>query len=738
MTNQPIVQAHDGRGPGREVWADGYLPPANGAPQQAASPMIDTAWLRGALYRQRWLICGTLVLALLGGLVVTLLATPIYQAQSSVRISPFGNLIIEGQEATAPVKAATEVRAFMQTQKRVVESRKIASAVAESMSVASINALLDPSIDENRPPERSDEEWAQDKRRMAVGVLNGNVMATIPQNELLITIAYTSPDPALAAQTSNAFADAYIQSDTIRSIEGNAYAREYLSEQIEDVRGRLAEAERASNDFARSVGIVTPATVGFDGETGQTITGANLSSINRTVADARAARIAAEQRWRAVESLPAEELPEVQSNGAVQSLIAEKAKLNGQLVNLRERYNDQFPEIVDVKARLGLIEQQIATTAANIKAGIRNEFVIAQRQEVALASELGNVTNDALVEQDQTVEFTNLERNAQSLRRQLTELLERFNQISTAANLQSGNLTLLDSAVIPRQPVSPSLPKNLAIALVLGIALAGGLALVREIFVDQFRRAEDIEDRLSLPVLGLTPYVKSDDIEGQEANQFSSLVEAYASIRSTIDFTLPRDGAVLQMTSSQAAEGKSTTSLILAELFARLGRRTLLVDCDLRKPSIIPLLDIEPRDKGIAEVLLGEADLSEALIEGVHDNLHILSVADIPSNPVELLSSERFRTFIREQREQYSIILIDSSPVLGLADAPEVAQSVDATIFVIEANRTSFAQARTAVQRLNKVGANVIGAILTKYRALEAGSDYNYQYQYYQYGDDKK
>ena len=192
------------------------------------------------------------------------------------------------------------------------------------------------------------------------------------------------------------------------------------------------------------------------------------------------------------------------------------------------------------------------------------------------------------------------------------------------------------------------------------------------------------------------------------------------------------------MTSSQAAEGKSTTSLILAELFARLGRRTLLIDCDLRKPSIIPLLDIAPKEQGIAEVLLEQATLEEAVIEGVHDNLHILSVADIPSNPVELLSSDRFRQFIKDQLDNYSIILFDSSPVLGLADAPEIAQSVDATIFVIEANRTSFAQARTAVQRLRKVGANVIGAILTKYRALEAGSDYNYQYQYYQYGDDKK
>jgi len=739
MNNQPIVQSPDGSGNGQGVWADNYMPVPYQQPlQQPAAPMVDTAWLRGAIFRQRWLICAALVIALLGGLVATLLATPVYEAKSSVRVAPFGNFIISGQEATAPVKSTAEVRAFMRTQEKVVESRKVAAVAVEGLSEASRDALLGADINETRPPDRSDEDWAQDKIRMATSVLAANVEATVPQNELLVEIKYQSTDPVLAAQVANALADAYVQSDSQRTIEGNEYAREYLLEQIGSVRQQLADAEKSANSYARNAGIVTPATVGVDGETGQTITGANLSSINQTVADARAARIAAEQKWRAIQNIPAEQLPEVQGNAGVQALIAERAKLNGELVNLRERYNDQFPEIVDVKARLDLIETQISTTAANIKSGIRNQFVIAQRQEAALSSELGNATSDALVEQDQKVEYTNLERTAQSLRQRLTDLLERYNQISTVANAQSGALTMLDAAIVPRSPISPNLVKNLVLSFVLGIAMAGGLALVREIFVDQFRRAEDVEDRLGVPVLGLTPYVKSDDIEGQEANQFSSLVEAYASIRSTIDFTLPSDGAVLQMTSSQAAEGKSTTSLILAELFARLGRRTLLIDCDLRKPSIIPLLDIETPEAGIAEVLLEQAELKDAIIEGVHDDLHILSVADIPSNPVELLSSPRFRKFVQDQREHYSIVLIDSSPVLGLADAPEIAQVVDGTIFVIEANRTSFAQARTAVQRLRKVGANVVGAILTKYRALEAGSDYNYQYQYYQYGDEKK
>ena len=736
MNDRSIIETPD-HGRGGDLWVDGYLPSTAVDRPVAPGFQLNTDWLRGALFRQRWLIAASIVAALLVGLIITLLATPIYQATASLRIQPWGNFIVEGQDVSTPINSSNEIDLFMETQGTVIESRNLAEIVAENLSVGTRNALLGSQIDESRPPQRSDEEWVEDKKRMSIELLQQGVSADIPINSQVITISFQSEDPALAAEIANAYADAYQQSDTRRNVESNTYAREYLLEQIEQVRARLDESERAANDYARSFGIVTPTTTGSDGETGQTITGSNLSSINQTVAQARANRIAAEQRWRSVANVPAAQLPEVQTNTAVQNLVTQRAALQGELTNLRQRYNEQFPQIVDVKARIELLDRQIEQTGQNIKAAIRSEYIIARNQEAALAGELSNVTQDALVEQDQKIEYTGLEREAEALRGQLSQLLDRYNSISTAANVQSGAITLLDSAVIPRTPVSPDILRNMILALVMGIALAGGLALVREIFVDQFRRAEDLEDRLGLPVLGVTPYVKSDDIDQQEANQFSSLMEAYASIRSTIDFAVPRDGVLVQLTSSQASEGKSTTALILAELFARLGRKTLLIDADLRKPSIVKLLDVERKDAGLAEVLLGHCTMEEALIEGVHENLDILSVAGIPPNPVELVSSRRFRDFVFKQREEYSLVLIDTSPVLGLADAPQIAQVVDATIFVIEANRTSFSQAKTALKRLQSVGAHVIGGVLTKYRALEAGSDYAYQYQYYQYGSDK-
>lgn len=716
------------------VWGDHYLP-ANYV-EQPKGPQFDVAWLRGALFRQRWLIGSVLVLALMGGIAFTLLTPPTYEATATVRVSPWGNKIVEG-DASSQIVSPSEIKAFMQTQVEIVQSRSLAEQVARELNLGKRNDLLGADVDEGRPANRTDAQWEEDKVKLAAQILQSSVTATLPTESQIIAISVTSEEPTLAAEIANGYAKAFVQTDVRRSIDSNAYGREYLLKQIEQVRARLNDSELAANAYARNSGIVTQQTMGSDKEgASSTIVGANLSSVNETFAEVRANRIAAEQKWRAISNLPAAQIPEVLGSPVVQELTAERAKLSAELSVLRQRYNDDFPAIADIRSRLSLIDQQIERTGADVKASIRGQFVVARQQEEAMQRELASVTSDALVEQDKKVEYTGLEREAEALRAQLTNLLDRFNQINAASNLQSSSITPLDTAMVPDSPIAPSLPRNLLLALVLGVAAAGGLAMLREVFVDQFRRSEDIEDRLGLPFLGQTPFVKVEDLAKETGQQFSTLMEAYAAIRSTIDFAVPRHGAVVQFTSSQAAEGKSTTALILAQLFARLGRSVLLIDADLRKPSIHHLLDMERPQAGLVEVLLGHASFDEAKIETIMDKLAILPVAGIPPNPVELVSSQAFADFIEACRAEYSLVIIDSAPMLGLADAAETAKVADATVLVIEANRTSFAQASTSINRLRAVGANLLGSVLTKYRALEAGGDYAYQYTYYRYGND--
>ena len=702
-------------------------------PQQQQK-FADFAAVRGLLYRQRWLVAGVIVIALTVGLVLTLLATPMYEARSSVRIEPYGSFIVEGQNLDQGV-APNQVWDLMSTQIGVIESRAMARTVVVDLNLAEREDFLGPEVDENRPANISDEAWLQVKQDMATARLHGSVSAAIPHTNWIIEIAYRSESPVIAAELANAYALAFASSGARASLENNEYAQEYLSEQIQLTRERLQKAEQAANAYARANGIIIQPSE--DGEEGNltTLTSANLGSINQRVSAARAARIEAEQRWRSIQNLPPQQLSEVQGSSLLQSLIAERSSIQNELTDQGQRLLPQHPTIVSLQEQLNQIDSQIAQRSSDIKLTARTQYVIARNQEAALQQELNSATGETLEEQETQVQYGVLEREARALRDQLASLLNRFNEISTAANVDTGTVNMLDAAVVPASPYSPSLLRNLAAALVLGAGLAGMLALLRETADDMLRSFEQIEQKVGLRVLGHTPYVEEHEFGGAGADRFSPLVEAYGSIRSTIDFLLPRERNVIQFTSTQAGEGKSTTAVILSELFAGHGRKTLLIDGDLRRPALAKMLDVERSKVGLVEVLQGQAELQSAVIKGYHENLDILPIGAIPSNPTEIFASQQLREFIEKSRREYSLVIFDSSPMLGLADAAMLSNLVDGTIFVAEANRVQFRQLRTAVKRLAETGGKPLGAIVTKFRSLEAGQSYDYQYAYYQYGD---
>lgn len=719
-----------------ENWLDNYLPSSKQAHDRTGGVVFDIRAIRGLLFRQRYLLIATVAFALLAGLIITLIATPIYQAESTVRVDTDGAYIVEGQNVEAV--HANEVYRYMETQGSVIRSRRLALAVADQLKLADRPDFLDDIAPEDKPEGLTDDQWTAQRRDVAADKLRANLEAEIPDQNRIVTIRYRSTNPTMAANIANAYANIFVSEDLRRSLEENQYALDYLREQIDDVRARLQEAELAANAYARSSGIVNQSVVGSTesdefGTQNRSITGANLARINATLADARAQRIAAEERWRIVASQPAAQLPEVQGNNAIQTVLARHAELNTKLSELRQRYDDTYPAVTDVLAQIAAVDRQFTAIASDIKNGIRNEYEVARRQEQSLARELNKLSRQTMDEQDRRVRFELLERDAISLRGELGALLERYNEINSASNLQLGSSSLLDEAVVQDRPVSPNLLQNMLLALLLGTGLAGVLAVLRESFDDRLRSLEDIEDRLGYPVLGQTPYVDEADFAEQIGNPFSPLMEAYSSLRSTLDYALPRDRNVLMVTSSQAGEGKSTTAMVLAQKSAQLGRKTLLVDADLRRPSISRMFG-EARPKlGFAEVVLGHTDLASALMSGTPQNLDVLPMGTLPPNPVELLSSGEVAKFIAQHRDEYSLIIFDSSPVMGIADAPILTRHVDAAVFVVEANKVQMGQVRDSIRRIRNVGGNLAGIVLSKFRALQAGQSYDYQYRYYDY-----
>ncbi|KPF93996.1 hypothetical protein IP81_00535 [Novosphingobium sp. AAP83] len=735
------VQARMSEANSRESWVDQYLPRTDGAAIDRTGNLISLETIRGLAFRQRNLLIGVILAVLVLSLVATLMTKPVYQASATVQVDSSQANIVEGQDLE-PAMRGGEFSRYMSTQGAVIMSKRMAYQVVDTLKLADNDELLGDAAT-TRPANLSDEKWKARRREIAAAILKGGVSVVVPDDIRILTISFKSENPRLAASIANAYVDNFVLEDTRRGIEISTYAQNYLTTQIREIGNKLQNAEMAANAYAKANGIIAttaPAAGDTNGASPPaTITVATLGTVSGTYTETRNRRIAAEQRWRNAQGLAASQLPEVQANNAIQALVAERSKVAAQISELRQRYGENYPQVSEARATLTSLDSQITRLSTDVKNSIRDQYQLALRQEEALSGELKKVSGDTLDEQDRRVRYNLLDREAAALRTQLAALLDRYNQVAAAANIQQGAITKVDDASVPGAPISPNLTKNLLAAMVVGIGLAVALAVLRDSLDDRLRSVDDVERKLGTPLLGFTPNVESMDVEAQVADPFSALMESYSSLRTSLDFAQSGDNRVLMVTSSQPSEGKTLTATVLARKYAELGHKTLLIDADLRKPTVSAMFGATKRPtQGFVEVLLGDIDLQSALIKGTIDNLSVLPVGSIPHNPVEILSSPRLAEFIQKCRGDYALIMIDSAPVMGLADAPLVSRLVDGVVFIVEANRSNFGQTKTALRRLRSVGANVLGVVLTKYRSAEAGLSYDYHYNYYSYGHGKK
>ena len=709
-------------------------PAAAPAGQPAAGSFFSLAGIRAFLWRQRYILIGVTLLVFALGVIYTLLLPREYTATATMRVEGSGGQLIQGQEITDPgVPADTDT--FMRSLISVMTSRNMALRVIDELGLEDNPALLGDSFD--GPMDESTEEV---RRQIAAGVIGSSLFVDRPINTDIVIVSYEGQDPVLAARIANAYVDTFLEDAARQGAGANTYALSYLEDQIQDVRGKLQEAETRSLAYARENEIVSnpvTAPAPFDPQaqaqvSSSPVSVSNLASVSQTYTAARAARIVTEEQWRAAANVPATQLPSVQQNPAVQNLRGRQTALETTLSDLQTRYREDYPQIRELQAQIAEIDQQIAQASAQIKNALRENYEVALRQEQALGRERDRVADATLDEQGRRVQYNILDRDVQALQGQLTALLSRYNQIASAANLQSENVTWLDRAMVPVVPSSPNYLVNLLMSFLLGAALATGLAVLRETFDDRVRTAEELERKLALPALGRTPYV-SEEIPEEIEDPFSPISEAYASIRATLDHAVRRDHPVIQLTSSEPAEGKTTSAVALARKYASTGRKVLLVDFDLRRPGIARMFKGAQAEGGVLDVLYSRLPLDRALLPTRIENLDVLPVTTTPENPVEIMSSGLIGEFIERYRGQYDVMILDSSPVMGIADAPLLARHADAVAFVVEANRAQIGKARIALRRLEDMNANVVGLVLTKFRALEAGENARDEQHYYSY-----
>jgi len=719
---------------------DRFLPVQEEA-GEAAGFNFSLGDLRAMLWRQRKVLLIVVGIALLTGVIATMLMTPLYRADATVKIDNETVKIIEGQDIDPAIAMADTAR-YLNTQVKIVQSRSLSEKVVQSLKLDRNDDFL-RAMGVSAPDEQLPEkEKAAVRREMAISLLQANVKMDSAPDSRVATLSFTGRDPLLASRIVNNFAENYINQNVQARYDNNAYARKVLNAQVQEARLQLQATEREAIDYARRNRLIDTGDVssgsddgkggGKDTGSARSITTANLVELNNAFIEARAARILAEARWSAAQSGNGLDLPEARQNGVLQNLLGRKAEIASGLSQLRTRYLDSQPQVREMTAELAQIDSMIAGTVRNLRSSVQKEYQAAANAERKLAEAKEQLASETLTEQDRRVQLNLIARDAETQRKQLNDLLTRLNQVNAAADITLNNISLLDRAQVPRVPFSPNTKRNLLVALAIGLALAFFLAFVREALDDTLRSPEDAERKLHMPLLGTTPFVA--DISPQELeDRQGELAEAYYSIRATVDFASANaSNKTMLVTSSQPGEGKTTTAIALARDFARIGRRVLLVDADLRNPSMHRVFSI-PKEHGFIDVLMKHRTLEDTIVKHEIPGLHLLPLGPIPPNPVQILSSNLIADFLAEMRNRYDVIVLDTAPVMGLADAPMLSRIVDFVVLIVEANRAHYGQARSAVRRLQDAGANILGIIMSKFSFRDAGYSYDYHYSYYSY-----
>jgi capsular exopolysaccharide synthesis family protein len=314
-------------------------------------------------------------------------------------------------------------------------------------------------------------------------------------------------------------------------------------------------------------------------------------------------------------------------------------------------------------------------------------------------------------------------------------LLQRYKEIGVGAGVGTTTVSIVDRAEPPGGPYKPNLMLNLLIGLALGLAAGLGAALALEFLNDTIKTPDDVREKLRLPSLGIIPKKKGSDALAEELkDQSSAISEAYFSLRTSLQFTTDSGAPKsLLITSTRAAEGKSSTTLALAQNFARLGNKVLLIDGDLRKPAFVT--GVEP-DEGLSKLLTNAEPLDKHILQTQFEKLWLLPCGPLPPNPAELLASPRLKAILAEALTRFDMVIVDGPPVLGLADGPLLSGVCRATLLVVESGKTRTKAALDAITRLKASGGHIVGAVLTKFRAQAHGYGYGYGYGYepYRYG----
>lgn len=714
--------------------------------------LIDLRQVLLILRRNLRLIAAIVVSITLITLVVTLQQTPLYTSTAKVLIETRESNVVNVEAIlsglstdSSTVDSQIEIIKSQAMASRVVEALDLTSdpefngALREQSWVASLNPVsFFRSLFPGAKHEEGDQLQAE--KMSTVGAILGRLSVKRTGRTQVLAISFTSQTPRKAEQIANAIADAYLVDQLEAKYEAARRATEWLDARLQDLRDQVQATEKTAELFRAAHGLIEA--------DGSTLTEQQLREINSQLLLARAELDGSQAKLQRVSVLVSrgsgfDSIAEVLSSAVVRDLRREQSELIRKEAQLRARYGERHPSIVEIRDERRDLDRQIQSEVNRIVIGLENEVEVSATRVASLERSLEETTAVAGKREQDRVRLRELQREANSNRTLYESFLARFKETRQQEDLQEADARIISRAT-PGGMSSPRTTFNLALALVASTVLGVGAAFAREYLDDRFRTPRELEEYLGLPVLATIPFLKEKEVEAVgsakqpyryvKAKPLSAYSESFRELQAVLALSdVDNPPKLILITSALPNEGKTTSAVSFATSATRAGLNVVVVDADLRRPSVQKMISGAKPEFDMIDFLTQRCSLDDALQSSELGGFEYLATTRQPANPADLLASDAMEELLTTLRARFDLVIIDSPPVLPVSDSKALSSKVDKVAFVVRWQNTPKTAAAQSVAKLKDFGADIAGVIFEQVD-MDKQKKYGYGDTTYYYG----
>jgi exopolysaccharide transport family protein len=736
---------------------------------------IDIRDYLDVILKWRWVIITIFLVVVVTVTIHAFVTRPEYKATVRISIEKENPNVVSIEEV---LQMDTSQADYLQTQVDILKSNSLANEVISRLNLEESPEFKPSEEDLETSWVQSLKDWVQDLKDWVksffvksdesdmverdqiysplVGAYLNRLTIEPVRRTRLIDISYEGYYPEIVTKITNEHMQAYIDKNLELKFQAAQDALSWLNKKLIDVRTKLRESEDTLQKFKEKEDIVSLGDIMSLGSKGDSIIQQKLSELSSALTAARIERINLEttqKRLKQIENRSEliESFPKIIDNDLVNDLKSSLATLLRKKSELGEKYGEKHPKMTALNAEIKQQEEKILEEIAKIAKSIKTQYEIAREREISLQNEMEREKKKAQDLTKKSLQFAVLQREVESNKQLYTTLLTRMKETSLTSGLRTSNIKIIDRADVPVFPVKPKKKRNILLAVIVGLGMGVGMAFFLEYLNDSIESPDDLEKHIDIPFLGSMGYVKlakdkESDVKQKELFSIhdpkSSTAEALRSIRVNIAFRLQGEGAKsFVVTSATPGEGKTLFALNMGVMFAGMGKKTVVVDGDLRRPRVHEIMEFDKKP-GLSDALIGDVPFSKIIRKGPVPNMFIVTSGTIPPNPTELLTTGDMSEFSKSLHDLVDVIIYDSPPVTSVADSLILAQAAKNVVLMIKMGETSKKMTRSVVKQLKELDIKVVGAVLNEVdfkkelyygKYGKYGKYYRYYKRYYKY-----